>query len=264
MRQTQKYLDGFAAFVGGMALLGLISWLIGEAFLYREDGPVMSPFTYLSLVLMIASRLAHQYLEAWPTPLSMAILGLCIGGNLSSLMALGLVPTLLQDAFPALVPTSMATSIGIIFFCSYDLLVLLRKTPRQGFILDDILLHLALLPGAISLLGHGLGKSVYISSEVDPRAGISVLEMGFMASYAVVATLSNRQLFLWRFLEHSLSNRLIFLILVANQFLAPLIVGGLAASNSSGIGIELFVLLAGVFATLGFLSINAWREASET
>ncbi|SMF57128.1 hypothetical protein [Pseudobacteriovorax antillogorgiicola] len=260
----RTYLKGIINFLDGIILIGsiatLAAWIfLGQGLLYSETSPVLSPFTSLSLALMSGSRLALKHLQAFPTPLAMAALGLTLGGNLSSIMAQLIVPSLLLDSFPSLVPTSIMTSVGLILFCCYELLVILRDTPRQGFIIDDILLHLALLPGGISLLGHVLDNPVYISSKIDPRSGISILEMAFMASYAVVAALSNKNLFLWRFLRDGSANRVIFAILFVNQYIAPTIVGLVAAkSQERSIGIELFVMLAGVFATLSFLAMKAF------
>ena len=128
-----------------------------------------------------------------------------------------------------------------------------------------MLLHLALLPGGISLLGHLLNNSVYISSAMDPRVGISLLEMAFMGGIAVAFTLSNRQLFLWRFLSANHTNKFIFSLLFINQFVAPVVVAFLVRSGSKDtprfeVGLELFVMLAGVFATLSFLWFSAYTE----
>ena len=105
-------------------------------------------------------------------------------------------------------------------------------------------------------------NSYYISSDVDPRCGISILEMAFMGSYAVVAALSNQRLFLWSFLKKNLSNRLIFAGLFINQYIAPLVVSWIITGGRQvqGLGIEIFVMLAGVMATLTFLVINATRR----
>lgn len=240
----------------------LILWFTDLNFLYTENAPVLSPLTCFSLLLMTGGRLAHKHLTAWPTLLTMAWLGIVIGGNLSSIMVQMMMPTLITDTYHRLVPTSIMTSFGLIAFCTYELLIIIRKTPRQAFILDDILLHLALVPGGLSLLGHTIDNPYYISSSADPRIGISLLEMAFMGAYAVVAALANRDLFLWHFLRTSAANRLIFVILVTNQYLAPVFVAWLApGSAQTGPGVELFVMLGGVLATLMFLIISAlnWK-----
>ena len=51
--------------------------------------------------------------------------------------------------------------------------------------------------------------------------------------------------------------------LFANQFIAPLIVAYLflgVSANSTGPGLELFVLLAGVIATVSFLTMQAYLK----
>ena len=219
----------------------------------------MSPFTYLSLALISGGRLALRHLTAWPIPLTIALLGMILGGNFSSIMVQMIMPRLIADAFPGLVTTSIMTSAGLILFCLYELLIIFRETPFSAFISDDILLHLALLPGGISLLGHALNNPWYISSAADPRIGISLTEMAFMAAWAVVAVLANQRLFLWRFLAKGATNRVIFTLLFANYFILTLVVATLAAGDQprQGPGIELFVMLGGIFTTLAFLSISA-------
>ena len=103
-------------------------------------------------------------------------------------------------SFSGVVLTSAMTSLGLVLFCAYDLVIAPRDTPQSPFILDDLLIHLALVPGGLSLLGYLLGNPTYLSVHGDPRVGISPLEMAFMALYAVAAVVSNPRLFLWRFL----------------------------------------------------------------
>jgi hypothetical protein len=82
--------------------------------------------------------------------------------------------------------------------------------------------------------------------------------MGFMALYAIAAVVSNPRLFLWGFLAQNRTNRLVFAGLFANQFVAPVVVALLlSAPGSRGAGIELYVMLAGVVATISFLLIQA-------
>ena len=188
----------FIILIGSIAVS--LMWLIGKPLFYYTDAPVMSIFTAFSLMLMSGARLARRFLIAWPMPMTLAFLGLVIGGNLSSILMLTSVRATLMLSFPDLVMTSVMTSIGLILFSLYDLLIVLRETPQSTFILDDILLHLALVPGGLSLLGHLLNNPAYLSSGTDVRVGISILEMLFMASFATTAVLSNRQLFLWQFL----------------------------------------------------------------
>jgi len=150
------------------------------------------------------------------------------------------------------------TSLWLVLFCAYDLIIVLRQTPESAFIMDDLLIHLALVPGGLSLLGYLLGNPTYLSIHADPRVGISPLEMAFMGLYAVAAVVSNPRLFLWRFLAASWSNRLVFGLLFLNQFVAPLVVAlSFSTAGTHGPGIELFVLLAGVLTTMAFLLMQA-------
>ena len=82
-----------------------------------------------------------------------------------------------------------------------------------------------------------------------------------MGLYACIAALSNTRLFLWTFLKESLSNRLVFTVLFINQYIAPVILSFLIYGQQahSGLGIEFFVMLAGVMATLSFLILQAYR-----
>jgi hypothetical protein len=150
------------------------------------------------------------------------------------------------------------TSIGLVLFCLYDLVTSLRETPESAFIMDDVLIHLALVPGGLSLLGYLLGNPTYLSIHADPRVGISPLEMAFLGLYATAAIVSNPRLFLWRFLAEGWANRVVFAVLFLNQFGAPLVVALLLSKpGASGPGIELFVMLAGVVTTISFLLLQA-------
>ncbi len=253
---------GLDALILLASILVTILWLAGYPALYSDSSPVMSAFTSLSLLLMAGSRLARKLLFGWPTALTLALIGLVMGGNVSSMLIHLSMPPELLASFD-IVLTSVMTSVGLTLFCLYELLVALRETPQTGFIFDDILLHLALVPGGLSLLGVMLNNPTYISEGSDPRVGISLLEMGFMGVYATSAVLSNPHLFLWQFLSASWSNRWIFVALFANQFIAPLIVAYLflgVSANTGGPGLELFVLLAGVIATVSFLTMQAYLK----
>jgi len=189
---------------------------------------------------------------------SLALTGLVLGGNVASIVLLAVMPPQLQSSFSGIVLTSAMTSIGLVLFCLHDLVVELRDTPESAFIMDDLLIHLALVPGGVSLLGYILSNPTYLSVHADPRVGISLLEMGFMALYAAGAIISNPRLFLWRFLSAGWNNRLVFAGLFVNQFVAPIVVALLLSSRGSrGAGIELFVMLAGVVATISFLLLQA-------
>lgn len=244
--------------VGVVCAAVIAGWLAGHPFFYTRVAPVMSPFTALSLLIMVAVRQARLHLETWPMVLSLAMVGLVLGGNLSSMLMLSTMPAALWSSFPDLVLTSVMTSVGLVCFCAYDMVVALRKTPESAFILDDLLLHLALVPGGLSLLGFLLGNPTYLSVHTDPRVGISLLEMACLGLYAVAAAVANPQLFLWPFLAARPSNRVVFAGLFANQFVAPLVVAlVLSKPGASGPGLELFVMLAGVVTTLTFLVLQA-------
>jgi len=242
----------------------LTAWAAGQPLFYSPAAPVMSPFTALSLLIMAAVRQARLHFETWPMVLSLAMIGLVLGGNVSSIVMLATTPAELWASFPGLVLTSVMTSIGLAVFCAYDLVIVLRRTPESAFIMDDLLIHLALVPGGVSLLGYLLGKPTYLSVHADPRVGISPLEMVFLGLYAVAAVVSNPQLFLWRFLARGWTNRLVFVGLFANQFAAPLVVALLLTKpGASGPGVELFVMLAGVVATMSFLLLQARLRARD-
>ena len=242
--------------IGSVAVIG--AWLLGQPILYAPAAPVMSPFTALSLLIMVAVRQARLHLETWPMVLSLAMTGLVLGGNVASIVMLWLSPPEVWASFPGLVLTSVMTSVGLVLFCCHDLVVELRETPESGFILDDVLIHLALVPGGLSLLGYLLGNPTYLSIHADPRVGISPLEMGFLGLYAVAAVVSNPRLFLWRFLTENWANRAVFALLFVNQFVAPLVVAlFLSGAGRQGPGIELFVMLAGVVTTISFLLLQA-------
>lgn len=248
--------------VDGLLIAGslgiLIGWFTGHPVLYSPTSPVMSPFTALSLLLMAVTRQARLHISTWPMVLSLAMSGLVLGGNASSIVMLTTMPAELWTSFPDMVLTSVMTSVGLVLFCAYDLIVAARETPDSAFIVDDLLVHLALVPGGLSLLGYLLGNPTYLSIHADPRVGISPLEMAFLGLYAVAAVVSNPRLFLWQFLAAGWSSRLVFGLLFVNQFVAPLVVAlFLARPGTAGPGPELFVMLAGVMTTLSFLLFEA-------
>lgn len=251
-------IDGFIFFA---SLVTFVSWFFNDGWLQWSHTPGLSPFTSFSLMLMSGARLADQMWETWSKPMTLAILGIVACGNFSSLWIQLLSPELFLKTIPHTVPTSALTSIGLILFCFYEVLVVIRRSPDSAFIVDDILLHLALFPGGLSLLGHVLGVDLYMRSGVDYRVGIGYFEMLLMGSFAVAAVFSNPNLFMWRFLNKSRLNRLTFALLFINQYVAPLLVGILFRSpqlSTRSIGIEFYVMVAGVLATLIFLLINAF------
>jgi hypothetical protein len=249
------------------SLVVMLGWFVGRPIAYSGTAPVMSPFTAFSLLLMVGVRQARLHFESWPVTQSLALTGLVLGGNVASMLLLAVMPPNLQASFPGIVLTSAMTSLGLVLFCLHDLVVELRDTPDSAFILDDVLVHLALVPGGVSLLGYLLSNPTYLSVHVDPRIGISPLEMGFMALYAASALVSNPRLFLWRFLSGGWNNRAVFAVLFVNQFVAPVVVALLLSKpGSKGAGLELYVMLAGVVATISFLLLQAHlhRRARES
>ena len=59
--------DGLLA-IGCITMLG--AWLIGHPLLYSPASPVLSPFTALSILLMVVTRQARLHIETWPMALS--------------------------------------------------------------------------------------------------------------------------------------------------------------------------------------------------
>ena len=218
----------------------------------------MSAFTAFSLLIMVLVRQARIHLETWPVALSLAMTGLVLGGNVSSIVMLAIMPPELWAGFSGGRPDldhDVRRAGPLLPLRPRDRL---RETPQSAFIMDDLLIHLALVPGGLSLLGYLLGNPTYLSVHADPRVGISLLEMAFMALYAAGAIVSNPRLFLWRFLAASWTNRFVFAGLFANQFVAPVVVALLfSTAGAKGPGVELFVMLAGVVTTLTFLLLQA-------
>lgn len=254
----KRFTIGLDAILAVAATVVILAWLLGRPLFYSSDSPVMSPFTAFSLLVLVLVRQGRMHDRDWPVTLNLAMTGLVLGGNVSSMIMIGLMPPGVWDSFSAVVLTSAMTSLGLVLFCLYDLALVFRETPQSPFLLDDLLLHLALVPGGLSLLGYLLANPTYLSVHADPRVGISPLEMGFMALYAVAAVVSNPRLFLWGFLAASRTNRLVFAGLFANQFVAPLVVAlAFSTRGAKGPGIELFVMLAGVVTTASFLLLQA-------
>jgi hypothetical protein len=263
--QGRRLSTAIDAVLAGASIVVMLAWFAGHPIAYTPDAPVMSPFTAFSLLIMVSVRLARLHLDSWPETLSLALTGLVLGGNVASIMLLAVMPPELQGSFSGIVLTSAMTSVGLVLFCLYDLVIEVRETPESAFIVDDVLIHLALVPGGVSLLGYLLDNPTYLSIHADPRVGISLLEMGFMALYAASAIAANPRLFLWRFLSGGWANRLAFAGLFANQFVAPVVVALLLSTRGSrGIGIEMYVMLAGVVATLSFLLLQAHLHRRRT
>ena len=236
----------------------MLAWFAGHPLFYSATSPVTSWFTAFSILIMVLVRQARLHLDTWPMALGLAMTGLVLGGNVSSILILEVAPAELWAGIPDLVLTSVMTSIGLVLFCAYDFVVTLRETPRSAFIMDDLLIHLALVPGGLSLLGYILGNPTYLSIHADPRVGISPFEMAMLGLYATAAVVSNPRLFLWQFLAAGWANRVVFAVLFANQFAAPLVVALLVSEpGARGPGVELFVMLAGVVATMTFLLLQA-------
>lgn len=256
--ETLARILDFIILVGSVVVIG--AWMLGMPLFYNPNGPVMSIFTAISLFMLVAIRLAARYFELWPFTMSIAFLLIVGGGNLSSFLMLTSTPKVYVNTSSSLVMTSIFTSLGFVLFSIYEILFYLRKTPKSVFILDDILIHLALVPGELSLIGHLFQNPTYLSMGMDPRVGISVLEMCFMAALAASTVLANKNLFLWQFLKGGPGNQLIFSALFANQYIAPLLYLLVAGKSSQDYGAELFIMLGGVFATLGFLLIQAHNQ----
>ncbi len=245
--------------------IAVVAWMIGAPLFYRTDGPVLSIFTSISIFLIVGLRFASRNFHLWPFTANIAFLMIIGGGNLSSILMLMSAPKLHINPNSMLVMTSIFTSLGLVFFSLYEILLCLRKTPSSFWILDDILLHLAFVPGGLSLIGHLFQNPTYLSMSLDPRVGISPLEMVFMAFLAISTIFSNQNLFLWKFLKDGMANRVTFFILFLNQYIAPIVFLKFMGSDSSpqSFGPELFIFFAGVFATLGFLLVQAKTHISQ-
>ncbi|XDD41961.1 hypothetical protein AB3N58_11710 [Leptospira sp. WS60.C2] len=240
----------------------LLAWIFGAPLFYRPDGPVLSIFTAISLLVMVSLRIATRHFHLWPFTANLAFLMIVGGGNISSILMLLSAPGVHINPKSTLVMTSIFTSIGLIFFSFYEILLYLRRTPDRSWILDDILIHLALVPGGMSLIGHLFQNPTYLSMSIDPRVGISIFEMVFMALLALSTILANPHLFLWKFLRGGFSNQVTFAALFTNQYIAPIIFLVLVGENwkSESYGPELFIFFGGVIATLGFLLFQAKVE----
>lgn len=212
--------------------------------------------------MIVGLRLATRHFHLWPFTANLALLMIVGGGNISSILMLLSAPAVHINPKSSLVMTSIFTSTGFVLFSIYEILLYLRKTPKSAWILDDILIHLALVPGGMSLIGHIFQNPTYLSMSIDPRVGISLLEMVFMATLALSTILNNPNLFLWKFLKGGLTNQLTFAGLFANQYIAPIVYLLLVGANwqTGSFGPELFIFFGGVFATLGFLLFQAKLE----
>lgn len=258
-----KVLD-FIVFAGSATVIG--AWIIGMPLFYNPNGPVMSIFTAISLFIIVGLRLATRYFPLWPYPGTVALLMIVGGGNLSSLLMLASAPSVYVNASSSFVMTSVFTSIGLVFFSVYEIQIYLRsRNTDKVYVIDDILIHLALVPGELSLIGHLVSNPTYLSMGIDPRVGISILEMCFMAALAASTVFSNKNLVLWQFLKGGIGNQIIFSALFANQYIAPLLYILLIGKkpDTQAYGTELFIMLGGVFATLGFIFIQAYTPKKE-
>ncbi len=246
-------------FVVSLAIL--LAWIAGKPLFYSDSGAVISIFTALSILFLSGVRLADRFLFGWPMPLSYALLVIVLGGNLTTLLMLYSLPPQFTKSFD-LVFTSAVTSTGLIIFCIYEILIRLRRTPKSVFIIDDILLHIALLPVALGLLAYVFDRPWYLSSPIDPRIGVTYVEMALLGIYTINAALTNRDLFLWRFLTESLVNKITFTALVINQFAVPFLVGSIFHGKDEDLqgmaGLEVYVMIAGAFAIIMFLTIQAY------
>ena len=136
----EKYSEKLARILDFIIFGGSVA--LGMPLFYNPNGPVMSIFTAISLFFIVGIRLATRYFSLWPFTVNVALLMIVGGGNLSSLLMLMSAPKVHINTTSSLVMTSMFTSLGFFLFSIYEILVYLRKTPKNVFILDDILIHL--------------------------------------------------------------------------------------------------------------------------
>ncbi|WP_244934741.1 hypothetical protein [Leptospira jelokensis] len=244
----------------------IVSWIFSVPILYQTEGPVLSLFTAISLWVIVSLRIATKHFHLWPFTANLAFLMIVGGGNISSILMLLSAPAVHINPKSNLVMTSIFTSIGLIFFSFYEILLYLRRTPNRFWILDDILIHLALVPGGLSLLGHLFQNPTYLSMSIDPRVGVSILEMFFMFLLFLSTILGNPNLFLWKFLKGGWSNQVTFGVLFTNQYVAPIIYLLFVGSGEKlhPFGPEIFIFFAGVIATLGFLLFQAKIQENKT
>ena len=78
--------------IGVGATVVTVAAVTGQPVLYSASSPVMSPFTALSLLIMVAVRQARVHLETWPMVLTLAMTGLVLGGNVASMLMLAVSP----------------------------------------------------------------------------------------------------------------------------------------------------------------------------
>ena len=155
------------------------------------------------------------------------------------------------------------TSIGLVFFCAYDLVIVLRRTPESAFIMDDLLIHLALVPGGLSLLGYLLGQPDLPERPRRPaRRHLAARDglprplrggCGRLQPAAVPLALPRRRV------GESLRLRR----LVRQPVRRARRRGPAAEPGASGPGVELFVMLAGVVTTMSFLLVQARLHTRE-
>jgi hypothetical protein len=85
----------------------IVAWFAGRPILYSATSPVMSWFTAFSILLMVSVRQARLCLDTWPIALGLAMTGLVLGGNVSSMLTLAVAPAELWAGIPDLVLTSV-------------------------------------------------------------------------------------------------------------------------------------------------------------
>lgn len=99
-RRVVTVLDGALVLVTAAVI---VSWIVDRPLLYVPAAPVVSPFTAFSLLLLAGERLYRVHLSTWPAPLSLAMIGLVLSGNASSVLMLLTAPPDFMHAFPDIV-----------------------------------------------------------------------------------------------------------------------------------------------------------------
>ncbi|MGE5199269.1 MAG: hypothetical protein ACM3H9_06485, partial [Rhodospirillaceae bacterium] len=84
-RHLTTALDAVLALVSAAVMLG---WFAGRPIFYSAASPVTSWFTAFSLLIMVLVRQARLRLNTWPMALGLAMTGLVLGGNVSSMLIL--------------------------------------------------------------------------------------------------------------------------------------------------------------------------------
>lgn len=88
----RKLTSGIDAVLAIASTVVILAWVLGRPILHSPASPVLSPFTAFSILVLVLVRLARLYDKDWPVALNSAMTGLVLGGNVSSIILIALVP----------------------------------------------------------------------------------------------------------------------------------------------------------------------------